>query len=179
MPGEDPSSPVHSGYTPTMAYVVNRGDRGYELRESHSSPRGPRSRTLASFRVLTDEVVARAVSRADRPLDASQVRALATAAGAPVGASVADSAARTLLQEWADGRLPSPVLRARLMQRLKSTPYQPAAAHPGGPVDWVGVSLADRGAALVQLLDLGDHLPRRPAGPLNFPAIGRRSDRHA
>jgi len=163
-----------------MAYVVRRGDRGYELRESRSTPAGPRSRTLATFRVLSDEVVTRAVARADRPLDEARLRALAAAAGAPVGGSVVDAAARTVLDEAAAGRPPSPVLRARLVDALQhGRAYQPAATHAGGPADWAQASLADRGEALKQLLDLAARLPRRPAGPLAFPPLSRPPRRDA
>ena len=44
---------------PTMAYVVERRSGHWEIRESVHTAAGPRARTLATFRMLTDEVLER------------------------------------------------------------------------------------------------------------------------
>jgi hypothetical protein len=50
-----------------MAYVVATQPGRFEVRESASTPSGPRSRTLASFRELTGEVVEKVQARAEKP----------------------------------------------------------------------------------------------------------------
>ena len=40
-----------------MAFVVPSRRGSYEIRESQNTPKGPRSRTLVSFRELTEEVI--------------------------------------------------------------------------------------------------------------------------
>ena len=46
----------------------------FEIRESRSTPKGPRSRTLASFKELSDEVVAKARAKAAKALEAEELR---------------------------------------------------------------------------------------------------------
>jgi hypothetical protein len=67
-----------------MAFVVARPGKRFEIRESVATERGPRSRSLANFSVLTDDVLAAAQKRAARPFDAAGVVASARRAGAPV-----------------------------------------------------------------------------------------------
>ena len=42
-----------------MAFVVRRPKGRWEIRESFVGPSGPRARTLASFRVLSEDVIER------------------------------------------------------------------------------------------------------------------------
>lgn len=153
-------------------YVVPRKNGAWELRESASTAAGPRSRTLASFRTLTPEVVERARSRAMKPADAAEIRRAAARAGAPVAASDADAAAGTLLEELARGRAPRPMLRALLADALgdarRPTPSDSARA----AAPWVAASAHERGAALRDLLLLADRLPAPRTPPRrSFPRI--------
>lgn len=150
-------------------YVARRANGSWELRESRATPRGPRSTTLATFRVLDDAAVARAVERSATAITADEVRAAARRAGAPVAASPANAAAAALLRELATGREPSPVLRRALTDALAGKP-------PGDAATWLGVSAERRGHALRDLLLLADRIPRRraPARALRFPRLATR-----
>jgi hypothetical protein len=53
-----------------MAYVVGRSAGRFEIRESVHTTKGPRARSLANFGILTDQVLAVAAGRAERPFDA-------------------------------------------------------------------------------------------------------------
>ncbi|MGI8608552.1 MAG: hypothetical protein ACR2MY_04890 [Candidatus Dormibacteria bacterium] len=154
-----------------MAYVVARPRGRWEIRESYVTPKGPRSRTLAAFRSLTNDVVARAVAASAGPLDPHRLRAQCLAAGVPVGETVADSAARALLAEIAAQRLPSRPLQRRLAGALSGPRMAVPASHPEGVRDWRGATLGQRGETLLDLLDLADHLPARPVTPLRFPRM--------
>jgi len=150
-----------------MAYVVKRPRGRWEVRESIATERGPRARTLATFRTLSPAVVQRAVAAATRPTSAVEIRDAARRAGA--GASRADEAARSLLFELAHGREPSPGLRRALLGWLS----EPRDNDPvgGGVAEWLGASPADRGQALRDLLGFVDALPPRPRPPLRFPPL--------
>ena len=158
-----------------MAYVVQRPGGRWEIREAVTTARGPRSRTLATFRRLTPEVVERAVSRASRPASAAEIRAAARRAGAETAA--ADAAARTLLSELVRGRGPSPGLRRALIGWLADPPDPDP---PGGSVvEWLDASPEDRGAVLAELLRFVDAVPPRPRGELRYPPLkqtARRGD---
>jgi hypothetical protein len=150
-----------------MAYVVRRPNGSWEIRESVTTERGPRSRTLATFRRLTPTVVSKAVRAAQRPTSAAQIREAAARAGAV--SSAADAAARALLAELAAGRPPSPGLR-RLVLGLLSDP--PAHDPPGAEAaEWFEASDQERGEALRDVLSLVDALPQRPHRPLSFPPL--------
>jgi hypothetical protein len=143
-----------------MAYVTGRRKGAWELRESRATPAGPRSRTLATFRTLTPDVVARAQARASAPLDADEVRRAALRAGAPVVVPGPDHAARELLAHLAAGRRPRPVLGRLVLDAL--------ADRQGGVSDnaraasaWAAASAEQRAQALGDLLLLADRLPRR------------------
>jgi hypothetical protein len=160
-----------------MAFVVRRGDQ-YEVRESRATPEGPRARSLATFRVLDDEVLRRAAARAERPFDATAVRRRAREIGAPEAPAGVVLAARQLLVELDRGAQPPIALRARLRKRLASAPR--ASLHGiGDAVDdalpWVGATDAARGVALHELLALTDRLPAPRSGArLEFPPLAGR-----
>lgn len=156
---------------PTMAFVVPRKNGTWEIRESRTTGAGPRSRTLATFRELTDDVLARAQDRADRPLDHDELRGAALRAGAPVAPAPIDRAAQRLIYELSRGRKPRRGLRRLLASSVDS--------HDAGLSDaalavqeWIGVSPKDRGETLRELLLLADALPqgRRP-DRIEFPRL--------
>ncbi|BDX33365.1 hypothetical protein TUM20985_39120 [Mycobacterium antarcticum] len=80
-----------------MAFVIKRPGGRWELRESWMSPAGPRARTLASFRLLTQDVAARAVERSESELSSEAVMQMVRAAGAPVADCRAEEVARELV----------------------------------------------------------------------------------
>ena len=143
-----------------MAYVVRRPRDRWEIRESTLTPAGPRARTLATFRVLTPEVLDKAEGAAERRFDRSGVMAAARRAGAPAVRTAADGLARQLLAEAGAGRRPSPGLRRLLVESL-------GVGDPGG--EWIAMPAEARGRVLRDLLDLGDQFPRPKDTPLRFP----------
>ncbi len=148
-----------------MAYVVARPGGRFEIRESLHTPDGSRARSLVGFDVLSDEVLAKAAGRAQRPFDVAAVLASGRRAGAPatVGAGVeADSAGG----EAED-------LRRRFVEasrRMARSLQRPPVRRP-----------ADQGAALIELLGFADAVtrsqPPRPPAPLEFPVLSRLVER--
>jgi len=154
------------GKIPTMAYVVGPRDGSWEIRESVATPGGPRSRTLATFRELSPEVVERAVTRASKPVDREALRRAAARSGAPLVESNADRAAQELAREIASQRsAPSPRV-ARLLRGLLEVGEPQLSDAARSAAEWVGAPARERGRALYQLLELTDSLP-----------VGRRPDR--
>lgn len=152
-----------------MAYVVATKPGRFEVRESASTASGPRSRTLASFRELTDEVIQRVQERADKPPTAEELTRSALKAGAPVRGPELDEAARETLRLMASGERPDPMLRRLLLDALSDEVRGDRPADPKARVSdtaraatqWVGVGAEERGNALRELLDLADALPVR------------------
>ena len=151
-----------------MTFVVARSDARpngigpvrYEIRESVSTPAGPRARTLASFRVLTSSVMADAASRARRPFDAAKVRARATALGAPQRSHEAAASASALLAQLRSGERLPPALATELRRALpRGTGARPDSLESA--VEWIGVDDAARGRALRDLLDVASRIPPR------------------
>ncbi|MGH2794142.1 MAG: hypothetical protein ACRDKG_07525 [Actinomycetota bacterium] len=151
-----------------MAYVVRRPAGRWEIRESFSSKAGPRSRTLASFKVLTPQIVERAVAAAHRPVVADNILRAAKKAGAPVrAASETEELARSLLRALARGGYVRPGLGKLLVEELQRDPRRDDALNL-----WVGASLEDRAETLIDLMDLGDSLPKgRSSKPLGYPRL--------
>jgi hypothetical protein len=143
-----------------MAYVVPRSNGSWEIRESHLTARGPRSRTLGSFRTLTPEAIEQAQGRASRPLDAAALQRAARRAGAPVSPADADAATADLLRALTEGRRPRPALERVLRSALRARGGKPAS-NAEAAAAWVGVTPQRRGEALRDLLRLADSLPRR------------------
>ncbi len=152
-------------------YVVRHGSGAWEIRESRSTPRGPRSRTLATFRELTPEVAERAAERASKPVDADELRRIALRAGAPVAVENPDRLAGELLHEIARGHRPRQALARMLLDQLRSEAGS-LSADARSAAEWVGASAAERGEALRDLLLLGDALPAKRRGGLRFPPLG-------
>ena len=180
------------GKLTTMAHVVTRPNGTWEVRESRRTSRGPRSRTLASFRVLTPEVVERIESRASSPLDRDELTSRARRAGAPVAASRADELAAALLREISTGNRPRRALSRLLSDSLadaagpSSDAAEPSAAAAGsiaetpGPLSheaermkmWAGATTRERADALEDLLGLADAIPsKKRAARSRFPKI--------
>lgn len=154
-----------------MAFVVQRADGRFEIRESVTTPAGPRAHTLASFRVLNDRVIGQARARARRPFDAPKIRARARALGVPERRDAASVSARALIGQLREGEQLPPALRAELGRRLSNgnTEYSDALE---GALEWIGADDARRGRALRDLLRLASAIPsRRRPGPLVFPRL--------
>ena len=154
-----------------MSYIVKR-PQGWEVRETVASERGPRSRTLASFKRLDTAAVDRAVARASKPIEPTSVIRSALRAGAPVDPPEADAHAQALIRELERGATPRPALR-RLLAGYLDGGERPEAREVGIS-EWLGRSASERGAALVDLLLLTDAIPSPPrSGELAFPGFGR------
>lgn len=151
-----------------MAYVVPRPGGRWEIRESRSTELGPRSRTLASFRALSEEVIQRAAAAAVTPVSIEALRQACARAGVESPESRADAAARILIRELEAGRAPSAQLHATLSGRM-SAAAAGARAHPRN--DQPRMSEGERGQVLADLLRLTDSLPTSRRGPLRFPRI--------
>jgi hypothetical protein len=159
-----------------MAYIVPHGAGRWEIREAHATSAGPRSTTLASFGVLTSEVVEQARRRSSKPFDREDLRRAAARVGAPVAPEPPDRASGELLAELAAGRYPRPVLRRLLLELLQN---RDSGSSDGGSSDsalaasgWIGATPRQRGDALRDLLLLADRLPaRRRARQSRFPRI--------
>src|ERR1051326_8390821 len=102
-----------------MAFIVPTKSGRFEIRESKSTPDGPRSRTLASFKELDDQVIHKAQEKATKALDTAELRRAARRAGASVSAAPVDRAARELIAELGKGRHPDPTLRHMLLDLLQ------------------------------------------------------------
>lgn len=163
-----------------MAFIVPTKRGNFEIRESHSTPAGPRSRTLASFKELTDETIEKARSRAAKPPSADQLREAALRAGAPVAPSPVDRAARDLLGKLAKAQRPDPMLKRLLLDALANEDRSDRPTNPDATVsdaarsvsEWVGASPQERGEVLEDLLLLADALPlRRRPETIGFPSL--------
>ncbi|MDX6583420.1 MAG: hypothetical protein QOI10_2604 [Solirubrobacterales bacterium] len=154
-----------------MSFVVSRAN-GWEIRESVSTERGPRSRTLATFKRLDRATLEHAAGRASKPIDRERLISAALRAGAPVEVSPADAHAGALIRALDRGDVPRPALRRLLVGYLTDERASSDAAT--GAAAWLGASAADRGAALVDLLRLGDAIPAgRRSSRSSFPGFGR------
>jgi hypothetical protein len=154
-----------------MAYIVGTKRGTWEIRESQATPKGPRSRTLASFRELNEEVLERALSRASKPFELSALRLSALRTGAPVAERPADRAAVDLLRELAVGHKPRSALQSLVADALGAGGAELSdAARAAG--EWVAATPEQRGDALRDLLLLVDRLPapKREPNP-RFPRL--------
>jgi hypothetical protein len=163
-----------------MAYVVATKPGRFEVRESVSTPEGPRSRTLVSFCELTEEIVKKAQAKAGKPLTAADLTHLALRAGAPVRGSELDSAAAETLRRIANGEQPDPKLRRLLMDALSGHDLDAQPSGSKGLVSdaaraasqWIGVGVDARADALRDLLELADALPvRLRSQDIGFPRL--------
>jgi hypothetical protein len=143
-----------------MAYVVPRKGGRFEIRESLHTAGGPRSRTLAGFRVLTEQALDAASQRAQRPFDRDAVIRSGRRAGARV--QVASSGASRARDRFLTGS-----------RRMAGALAGPAAAAASGHLD--------PGAALLELLGFADTIrasqPPRSHEPLAFPPLAQMAGR--
>lgn len=159
---------------PTMASVVRNRSGRFEIRESYSTRKGPRSRTLATFAELDDAVLANAESVAERPFDRAAVIDSARRAGARVALPPAEKAARELLTALNRGAQIPPGLASALRSLLPAGPR--LNPETSAAAAWSGVGDAERGEALAELLDLADAIPTRPRdAEIDFPRLAGRA----
>lgn len=142
-----------------MAYIVANRAGAWEIRESHTTDAGPRSRTLATFRTLSPDVIERAMARSSKNLEGAELRKAARRAGAPVATPASDRAAGELLAQLADGKRPRPPLARLLVQALSAQKSQPTD-NAEAAAAWIAASSERRGETLRDLLLLVDHLPQ-------------------
>lgn len=163
-----------------MTFIVPTKKGVFEIRESRSTPNGPRSRTLASFKELDDEAIEKAQARATKASPAEELREAALRAGAPVAPEPIDRAARELLAKLAKGQKPDPMLKRLLLDALENEDRSDRPSDPTATVsdaarsvsEWVGASSRERGDALADLLSLVDALPlRRRPEKIGFPRL--------
>lgn len=168
------------GILPTMASVVRHRSGSWEIRESANTPLGPRSRTLATFRVLTPDVLARVSERASADFDAAAIRRAARRKGAPVAPEPQRDAALTMLRELQAGQPLAPglrqLLRAALADGPAATETDAVSPQAEAVLPWAQATAAERGAALVDLLLLADALPAQPPRAERFPRLCSRPE---
>jgi hypothetical protein len=147
-----------------MAYVVAKKGGAFEVRESHATPDGPRSRTLATFHELDRATIDKIIDRAERKPTREQLIEAALRAGAPLAPAPVEAAARALLRSLARGEVLSSRNRRLILDALNGESRQAA--------EWLDVPLAERGDALRDLLGLSDAIPiRRRPDKSSFPRI--------
>jgi hypothetical protein len=159
-----------------MAFVVPTKRGSFEVRESRTTPAGPRSRTLVTFREMSDEVIEKARSRAAKPPSAEQLRVAAARAGAPLSGPPVDRAARETLRLVAGGERLDPMLRRLLLDALSPQEERGRSATVSdaarSATQWIGASPERRGEALRDLLELADALPIRiRSEEIGFPRL--------
>lgn len=137
-----------------MAYVVARKGGRFEIRESLYTERGPRARTLAGFRVLTEQVLDAAAQRAQRPFHREVVIRSGRRAGARV--QIASTGADRAYDRFMRGS-----------RRMASALERPVGT----------TRRADPGTALLELLGFAATIrasqPPRPREALAFPSLAR------
>jgi hypothetical protein len=168
-----------------MAYLYIRKSGRVEIREAHSTPRGPRSRTLASFKgTLTEQHLDRAESASTHTLDRSALCARAKELGIPTERSRAGSHARRLTAQLRQGARLDPVLVGVLREQLDGCESAPLPDALADVVEWLGASDQERGRALRDVLRLYDRIRRsrdavrEPDAP-RFPCFDVRPERRA
>jgi hypothetical protein len=161
-----------------MAFIVPARSGTFEIRESRSTEKGPRSRTLATFRELDDTVIEQARAKAAKAPSSEELRHAARRAGAPVARPPAEQAARELIAELAKGGRLDPTLRQILSELLEKGYRETANPSPANEAAravamWMAATPEERGKALVDLLLLADALPShgRKGKPLRFPRL--------
>jgi hypothetical protein len=147
-----------------MTYIVATKGDSFEVRESRATPDGPRSRTLATFRELDPATIERVVERAAKAPTREALIEAALRAGAPLASAPIEAAARALLRSLARGEVLSSRNRRLVLDALNGESRQAA--------EWLDTPLAERAAALRDLLGLGDAIPiRRRPDKSSFPRI--------
>lgn len=156
-----------------MTFVVSRPRGVWELRTSTATPRGPRSRTLVSFRELNARALQHALDRSSGGLTAAEIRDAASRAGAPVAPEPARRAAAQLIAELAGGATLPEGWKPVLDELLAGGDGHGGSADVIG--EWADAGLERRGEALRDLLLLADAIPSPPRQePLAFPGFSSR-----
>ena len=154
-----------------MAHLIVRRDGRFEIRESEATPAGPRSRSLATFRSLSSEVLDRAARRARRPFDRRRLEERADELGVRRAASSEPRLARELISRSHRGQRPPSVLAAILRDELGDPGVEIPDTLPP-LLDWLDTPLERRGRVLRDLLGLASNLPqRRRPDRSSFPRI--------
>lgn len=151
-----------------MAFIVRRPEGRWEIRESYSTQMGPRSRTLATFKVISPRIIELARSKARTRFDPAALLSAARRAGAPTELSPDDALAKKLLSRLARGAQVRPGLRRLLLDLLggpDTSAVDVSLAH------WIGTSDRERAKALTDLLGLADRLPKPRKSSLGFPGL--------
>jgi hypothetical protein len=144
-----------------MAYLYQRRDGRIEIRESTSTPQGPRSRTLVSFRgPLLPEHLDRAEAAARRRFDRAAIASRARELGVAVQVDSADAPARDLLARLRRGAVLDPRLAALLRERLAMLPAAPVPDDLADAAEWIGASELERSRGLRDVLRLYDAITR-------------------
>jgi hypothetical protein len=168
-----------------MSYLYQRKGGRAEIREAHSTARGPRSRTLVSFRgPLRHEHLDRAEAAAERPFDRDALERRARELGIGVEEPRADASARELIARLRRGAALDTRLAALLREQLAALPGDPVPADLADAAEWVGASDVERGRALRDVLRLYDAIaqsrdPVRAAPAPRFPRFASRTGRAA
>ncbi len=158
-----------------MATIIARTDGRYEIRESVTTPRGPRSRTLAIFRELTPEVLDHAATRARDPLDRDEIVARAAELGLHVKRIAGDVDTAEFVRRVRSGTSWPTHVRA-VQTATGSVRTEPLPGHLEPMVDWMGVDDETRSRTLVDLLGLADAIMQhrenaRARERLRFPPL--------
>ncbi len=149
-----------------MAFIVAKKDGSWEARESIRTESGPRSRTLASFRGMSPEVIDQIVDRASGSVDVEDLRRRAARAGIPTATEVDRLAARAAREIALSGR-PSRNFSVLLADALRDEPELPH--HLDRMKLWAGATLIERADAVVDLLRAGSAFP-----PIDWERYARR-----
>jgi hypothetical protein len=154
-----------------MAYLYHRKNGRAEIREAHSTPRGPRSRTLASFRgALTEEHLDRAEAASARGFDRDAIRKRAVKLGIPIERAGVESTARALIAGLRRGARLDPVLSTVLRAQLENVTSVPVPDELADAVEWIGANDRERGRALRDVLRLYDTIGHS-RGTVREPAV--------
>ena len=166
-----------------MAYLYVRKTGRVEIREAYSTPRGPRSRTLASFRgALRDELLDRAEAASSGRFDRNALRARAVELGVRVEPTSADP--RALIARLRRGARIDPVLATVLRGQLEDGASTPVPDELADVIEWIGDSDEERGRTLRDVLRLYDTIARsrepvREPAAARFPRFAVRPERRA
>ena len=136
------------------------------------TPKGPRSRTLASFRgPLTDALLDQAEARARARFDRRTLISKAGALGLRFLPDRADGAARELLAALRRGAPLNPVLATALRGALETVETAAIPDALADVIEWLGASDIERARALRDVLRLYDTIARsREPVPMQPPA---------
>lgn len=140
---------------------MSRPEGRFDVREAVATAKGPRSRTLVTFRgALRPEVLEAAAARASTPFDRAALEARAAELGVPVSERREDRAARGLLASLRRGSRPHPLFVRLLRDALGALPEAPIPPRLAEAAEWLGADPAARGRALRDLLRLSDRIVR-------------------